>query len=202
MSKVAAIILAAGRATRFGAGPDTSKALALLDGKPLVAWVAEAALASRVCEVVVVTGHAGDAVGRVLAPLPLRQVHNPAYADGMAGSLQAGIYALPRGVSGAVVLLADMPKITPEIIDRLIAHFEASGCAADAVVPVREGRQGNPVLLGRSIFAAVGTLSGDQGARRLFGEARFQILSCMIDDDAIEVDVDTPAALAALERRG
>jgi molybdenum cofactor cytidylyltransferase len=202
MSDVAAIILAAGRATRFGAGPDSNKALALLNGKPLVAWVAEAALASRACAVVVVTGHAGDAVRRVLAPLPLHQVYNPAYGDGMAGSLQAGMDALPPGASGAVVLLADMPKITPDIIDRLIAHYEAAGSTAHAVVPVREGRQGNPVLLGRSIFAAVRALSGDQGARRLFGDARFQILPCMIDDDAIEVDVDTPAALAALDRPG
>ena len=202
MSDIAAVILAAGLARRFGAGPDSNKALALLDGKPLVVWVAEAALASRACEVVVVTGHAGAAVGHVLAPLPLRPVHNAAYVAGMAGSLQAGLDALPQGVSGAIVLLADMPKITPDIIDRLIAQYEAAGCVADAVVPVREGRQGNPVLLGRSIFAAVKTLSGDQGARRLFDDARFQILSCMIDDEAIEIDVDTPAALAALERRG
>jgi molybdenum cofactor cytidylyltransferase len=198
MSEVAAIILAAGRATRFGAGPDTSKVLALLDGKPLVRWVAEAAVASQACGVIAVSGHVGAAVRHSLAGLAVEHVQNAAYADGMAGSLQAGIAALPPAISGAVVLLADMPRITTAIIDRLIAAYEADGARADAVVPLHGGRQGNPVLLGRSIFAAVQTLSGDQGARRLFGDPQWTVLPCPIDDAAIEIDVDTPDALAAL----
>jgi molybdenum cofactor cytidylyltransferase len=201
MSEVAAIILAAGRATRVGAGPDTTKALALWEGKALVSWVAEAALASRASIVVVVTGHAGAAVDRALASLPIHRVDNAAYADGMAGSLKAGLEALPQSVSGAVVLLADMPKVTPAIIDCLISSYESGGPSVDAVVPVRNGRIGNPVLLGRPIFAAVGSLSGDQGARRLFEDPQRIVLSCPIDDEAIEIDVDTPAALAALDRK-
>ncbi|WP_158811435.1 NTP transferase domain-containing protein [Beijerinckia sp. L45] len=202
MSDVVAIILAAGRATRFGAGPDTTKALALLQGKALVCWVTEAALASRASTVIVVTGHASAAVDSALASLPVHRVKNPAYAEGMAGSLKAGLEALPQRASGAVVLLADMPKVTPAIIDRLISSYESGGSKVDAVVPVRNGRLGNPVLLGRSIFAAVGTLSGDQGARRLFDDPQRIVLSCPIDDEAIEIDVDTPAALAALDRAG
>ena len=53
----AAIVLAAGRGTRFAAGP---KLLARLDGKPLVRHVAEAAAASAARPVLVVTGHRAD----------------------------------------------------------------------------------------------------------------------------------------------
>jgi molybdenum cofactor cytidylyltransferase len=201
MADVAALILAAGMGTRFDAGPQASKGMALLHGKALVRWVAEAALASQATEVVVVTGHADAGIEAALESLPLRFVYNPTFAEGMAGSLRAGMAALPIDVSGAVVLLADMPRVTAAIIDALIACFEAGGLETDAVVPVRNGVQGNPVLLGRSIFAAVATLSGDPGARRLLTDTGRRVLSCPIDDEAIEIDVDTPAALAALNRQ-
>ena len=73
MSRIAAVILAAGQASRFRAaageaGPAT-KLVALLAGEPLVRHVAQAALASRARPVVVVTGHAEGAVRAALLDL-------------------------------------------------------------------------------------------------------------------------------------
>src|SRR5690606_15133912 len=61
--RVAAIVLAAGRARRMG----RNKLIAELDGAPIVRRVAGAALASRARPVVVVTGHEADAVRAALA---------------------------------------------------------------------------------------------------------------------------------------
>ena len=74
MSRIAAIILAAGQASRFRAaagesGPAT-KLVAQLEGKPLVRHVAEAALASRAAPVIVVTGHADDVCLLYTSPSP------------------------------------------------------------------------------------------------------------------------------------
>jgi molybdenum cofactor cytidylyltransferase len=198
MPGISALILAAGRATRFGAGADDSKLLAALEGKPLVRHVAGAALASQAAEVIAVTGHAAEGVRQALAGLDLRLVHNADFATGMASSLKAGLAALDPRASGVVVLLGDMPRITSAIIDRLITHFETGGATADAAVPVREGRQGNPVLLGRALFAALDTLNGDQGARRILSEPGRRVLLCSVEDAAIEVDVDTRDALENL----
>ena len=60
------------------------------------------------------------------------------------------------------------------------------------------GQRGNPVLLARGLFAAVGGLSGDQGARRLLDEAGDAIIEVPLDDPAIALDIDTPEALKAL----
>jgi molybdenum cofactor cytidylyltransferase len=197
MTEVAALVLAAGRGTRFGAGATASKVLAPLDGLPLIRHVAEAALASRAREVVVVTGHAGEAVAAALVGSAARVVHNPSFAEGMATSLRAGVAALDPRVDGVVVLLADMPRVTRAIIDALIATFEADA-DAEAVVPERHGRRGNPVLIARALFPAVAMLEGDQGARRLLARPDARVLVREIDDDAIEQDVDTPEALDAL----
>ena len=206
MPGVSALVLAAGRATRFSAADSalaagSSKLVADLDGKPLVRHVALAALGSRAASVTVVTGHAADNVRQALAGLDVRFVHNPDFATGMASSLLAGLAALDPQASGTLVLLGDMPCVTSAMIDVLIARFEADGASCDAVVPVFEGRQGNPVLLGRAVFPALTALSGDQGARRVLAEPGRTVLACPIEDAAIEADVDTREALDRLRAR-
>src|SRR6516165_3280814 len=112
MREVAALILAAGQGTRFDSGPLETKLVAKLRDKPLVRHVAEAALASSARPVLVITGHASERVAGALDGLELQWVHNPDYAAGLAGSLKAGIRALPQSIRGALVLLGDMPFIS------------------------------------------------------------------------------------------
>lgn len=195
---VAAVVLAAGRASRFGAGPDESKVLAELDGKALVRRVAEIALASRAAPAVVVTGQAADRIAAALDGLAVTLVHNTDFASGMAGSVKAGIAALPADIDGALILLADMPRVAVATLDALISAFEEATPTPDTVVPVYAGREGNPVLLGRTMFSAVAGLEGDSGARKLFSAPWCKVLPCPVDDPGIAIDVDTRHALADL----
>lgn len=199
MVKIAAILLAAGRSARFAAagGEEGTKLAALVAGKPLARYAAEAALAASARPVVVVTGHARDAVEAALRGLPLRFVHNPAFASGLASSLKAGLAALPADIEGAVVLLADMPAVAPALIDRLVAAYAAAPGAL-AAIPLAEGRRGNPVLLARALFPAMAALEGDEGARRLLaGLPSERVIEIAAADDGATLDVDTPDALAA-----
>lgn len=198
MVEVAAIILAAGRASRFGAGADDSKVLAELAGEPLIRRVAATALASRAAGVHVVTGHAAGRVAAAVAGLAVTSVFNPDHASGLASSLKAGIASLPPCCDGALVLLADMPMVRRETLCRLIAAFAAARHACDAVVPVHHGERGNPVLLARALFPAAMGLEGDEGARRLLRKPSVRIVSVEVDDPGIALDIDTQAALAAL----
>lgn len=200
MSDVAAIVLAAGSASRFRAsagknGPVT-KLVALLDGKALVRRVAEAALASRARPVIVVTGHARAEVEAALVGLPLRFIHNADFASGLASSLKAGIAAAPADAQGALILLGDMPDLSVGVIDALIAA-RAAHPGAKAIVPLFGGKRGNPALVSRTLFQAVAQLEGDIGARALIAAAGADIVETPVDDAAIHFDVDTPEVLAA-----
>jgi molybdenum cofactor cytidylyltransferase len=188
--QVAAVILAAGEAKRFRRSPDETKLIAELDGKPIVRHVAEAALASRAHPVLLVTGHAHAQVLGALDGLMLERTHNHDPGAGLSASLKLAVRALPSTARGAVILLGDMPRIPPSLIDRLIDAFDAAPVEPLAVVPVRGGRRGNPALLGRGLFAAVRTLQGDKGARDLIA-ARNDILELPVGDSAIEIDIDT-----------
>jgi molybdenum cofactor cytidylyltransferase len=154
---VAAIVLAAGRGARFDAA--RGKLLADYGGRPLVRHAVEAALGSKASKTIIVTGHARDEIERALAGLPVVFAYNPDFASGMASSLRAGL-AHAADSAGALALLADMPDVTSAILDRLIAAFN---CAPErvAVAPVYQGRRGNPVLLGRSLFPRLALLKGD-----------------------------------------
>lgn len=195
MSAVAAIILAAGRGTRFGEAP---KLLAELDGKPLVRHVAEAALASSARPVIVVTGHRAGQVEAALIDLPVILCPNRAHAEGLSTSLKAGFAALAPGVEAAVVLLGDMPRVGSALIDRLIRRWSDSRPAA--VVPVVGGQRGNPVILSMALRDDIEALTGDAGAGPLL-RRRADVVEEAIEDPAAVYDVDTPEALAALSAR-
>ena len=190
MRQVAAVILAAGEAKRFRRSPDETKLVAELGGKPIVRHVAEAALASRAHPTLLVTGHAHAHVLGALDGLLLERIHNRDPGAGLSASLKLAIGALPDTARGAVILLGDMPRIGPSLIDRLIDAFDAAPVEPLAVVLVRGGRRGNPALLGRGLFAAVRTLQGDKGARDLIA-ARNDILELPVGESAIEIDIDT-----------
>ena len=203
MGEIGAIILAAGRSTRFAGGSGTTKLAAILRGKPLVRHVAEAALQSSAWPVIVVTGHRSAEVEAALRGLELSFAANPAYAAGLAASLNRGILALPRTCAGAVILLGDMPLVSGPLIDRLIGAFleklAASPEAPLAAAPVRAGARGNPVLIGRGLFAEIAKLNGDRGAGALIDLAGARLVECLVEDDAALTDVDTEEALRSLE---
>jgi molybdenum cofactor cytidylyltransferase len=189
--QVAAIILAAGEAKRFRRSATETKLVAELEGKAIVRHVAEAALASRAHPVLLVTGHAHAQVLGALDGLLLERIHNRNPGAGLSASLKLAIAALPDTVRGAVILLGDMPRIGASLIDRLIDAFDAAPAEPLAVVPVQAGRRGNPALIGRGLFAAVGMLEGDKGARDLIAAARKNILELTDADPATEIDIDT-----------
>jgi molybdenum cofactor cytidylyltransferase len=195
-------VLAAGASSRFraGGGSDATKLVAKLDGKPIVRRVAEAALAAKARPIVVVTGYARDAIEGTLADLDLELAFNPNFATGLASSLKAGLSSMPPDVAGALVLLGDMPWIEPRLIDALIEAFVVRKDAL-AAVPSREGRRGNPVLLGRGLFEAAMRLESDEGARRLIGAlGANELAEVEAADVSVTFDIDTPDDLAAARR--
>jgi molybdenum cofactor cytidylyltransferase len=192
--RIAALLLAAGQSRRMG-GPN--KLLAEIDGRPMVARVAQRLLSSHARPIVAVLGNQADAVDAALGKLPVERVRNPAFAEGLSTSLKRGLQALPPDCDGVVVCLGDMPLVTGRDLDRLIAAFNPLEGRA-IIVPTRRGKRGNPVLWARRFFAEMTELAGDVGAKHLIGEHAELVAEVEMDSDGVLVDVDTPDALADL----
>ena len=197
LPRIAAIVLAAGRSTRMR-GPN--KLMADIEGAPLVRRVAESVAGAGLAETVVVTGHEHEKIEAALAGLPLRIAHNRDFARGLSTSLKAGIAALGPAVDGALVCLGDMPEIDAALVAQLVSAF-APDRGKDIVIPVRGGRRGNPVLIGKRHFAAIRRLAGDVGARDLIQKRAEAVVEVEAGGDGVFVDLDTPEALADYRAR-
>jgi molybdenum cofactor cytidylyltransferase len=182
---VGAIVLAAGAGRRFG---DGVKQLAEVDGRPLVEHAAHAVAAFS--PRVVVLGHAASEI-RAGADLHGAEVAvSPDWDDGQSASLRCGIEAL-GDVDAAVVVLADMPGITPAAVEAVVAAWDG---VADAVRASYSGTPGHPVLLARSLLDRAGELEGDTGFRALLGDDA-RVIAVEAGHLADPADIDTPAQL-------
>ena len=142
-AKIAAIVLAAGRSSRLA---PRNKLLETVEGQAIVAHVAAAAIVSGADPVVVVTGFEAARVAEALSDLNVRVVHNPAFTEGLSGSLRTGLEALPADCDGALILLGDMPKIDSSVAQR--AHCRLCRTRRD-LRSGAPGRKGQSHPLGR-----------------------------------------------------
>ena len=165
-------------------------------GKPLVRAAVDAAAASRLDPILVVTGHQADRIGAVLADAPVFLVHNDRFEDGLSSSLAAGIAAVPGDCDGAMILLGDMPDISPALIDRLVAGFDPAGGRSICVASSGR-RRGHPVLWARRFFPELMMLTGDKGGREILQIHAAQVREIETGDNAPLADIDTVEALAA-----
>lgn len=194
--QVAGVVLAAGRSTRMG-GPN--KLLEKVDGKAVVRHAVEALIDAELSPILVVTGHMSDDVERTLTGLPVSFVYNSAFAEGLSTSLRVGIAAIPDSADGAVVALGDMPRLTSALVRSLVTAFDPTAGRL-VVLPVVDGKRGNPVLWARRFFPDLMAIEGDVGARHLLGVHAEAVVEVAAGDGAL-IDVDTPEALADVRKR-
>ncbi|WLG43566.1 nucleotidyltransferase family protein [Pseudomonas sp. FP1740] len=109
-------------------------------------------------------------------------------STGLGDSIAAGVAACSH-LDGWLIMLGDMPFILPSSIEQVVAAI-----ADDAIsVPVHEGQYGHPVGFGRSFGPGLMALTGDQGAKSLFAQAR--VVEVAVEDPGVLWDVDVPEAL-------
>lgn len=190
---IAALILAAGRARRFGA--DKRLAPLQLGGRiePLIVqslrpWVEVFA------EVAVVVRADDDALRSVLAETFADRVRSVVCAradEGMGASLAAGV-AATAGAAGWVIGLADMPWV-PRAAIAGVRDALAAGAALAAAC--RAGRRGHPVGFAARYRAELLDLTGEAGARLLLRRDAGRMAGVAVDDEGIFADVDTPQDL-------
>ena len=199
MSRIAAVILAAGPSRRFAEAAEASgavdaprfKQLLELDGESLVRRVSRVAITAQLDPILVVIGCRAAEVRSAIADLPVRTVENARYLDGQSTSVQAGLRRLPPDVAGALFIPCDQPLLDAPTLEALRdAHRNTR---ASIVVPTFGGRRGSPVLFARDLFDELSRISGDAGGRQLFGEYADQITEVELDSELPLLDVDTPA---------
>ena len=172
MSRVAAVVLAAGEASRFG----SPKQLLLLPH--VLAGVAK----SGVDEIVVVEGAhpLGEPCNTLTQGLPCRVVACGEWVNGPGASLRCGLAGLGDDVAAAVVVLADGPELAPAAVDRVLDVWRER--RTPAVAASYGGVRGHPLVLGRGAWSDI----PDEGLRSQL------VVLVPCDDLGAPGDVDYP----------
>lgn len=190
-SRLAAIVLAAGASSRMGA----LKPLLPLAGTPALEHCIATFHRAGVENVLVVTGNRADEVRSLAERCSARCVDNPHFLQGMYSSVLAGVAAVPGNARGAFILPADIPLVSETTIRRLAYAFLHQSPAV--VYPVFAGHRGHPPLLARAILDAI--VAGASGPLCIRLEAYdLHAIDVPVDDEAIHLDMDTPADLERL----
>ncbi len=145
MGRVAAVVLAAGEASRFGA----PKQLVLLP--EVLARLAS----SPVDEIVVVEGAHPLPSNSLLQDRSMRIVRCDEWERGPGASLRCGLAALGDDVEAAIVVLADGPDLAPEAVARVIESWRLGAGDNDVVAASYGDVRGHPLLVSRRVWDAV-----------------------------------------------
>ena len=161
--RIGAVLLAAGEGRRMGG---VAKPLIRLQGVPLISRHLVALSGAGVDEVVVVTGFAREAVEELVRTYTVTLAHNEAYAEGQQGSVRIGLAALNGPFDAVFIVLADQPLIGAGDLIELMGAFKKRP-AGHVVVPMVEGRRGNPIVLDGVAQSRILASDANLGCRHL-----------------------------------
>jgi molybdenum cofactor cytidylyltransferase len=194
-----AIIPAAGQSVRMG----QPKLLMPLDGRPLILHAIGAWQASRVDRVIVVVRPDDVALADVVRTSGAEVAIPGESPQDMKASIVCGLAHIaacykPSAQDFWLVAPADMPGLSPQIIDRVIDLAVAS--PGSIVIPTIAVRRGHPVLLPWPLVVEIERLGEEEGLDALIHRRVPLLVPC--DDLATSAgrpfaDIDTPGDLSA-----
>lgn len=184
--RLAAVVLAAGSSTRMG----RNKLLLELGGETLVRRAVRAALGGGVDEVVVVLGHQEPEVRAELLGLPCTFVLNPDHAEGAGTSVRTGVRQVAADTDAIVVMLADMPFVTAEMVRTLAERYR------DTRPPLVASHYGDaqapPTLYDRALFEELLQIPGERCAKQVVRRHESEAVVVAWPESALR-DIDVPA---------
>lgn len=200
---ITALILAAGESRRMGS-PKALLPYPLEGGAQttFLEHLLDVFARSKAAPVLVVVGHHAARIRESVVWGGARILLNDRYREGMLSSIRAGldeIEANEPGIEGALVHPVDIPSVSAEVVDLVIARFEAT--KRPIVLPVHEGRRGHPVLFSREVFEEIRRAPDAVGARRVVWDHEGDLLEVEVRDPGIHRDVDTPQDYRRFQKR-
>jgi molybdenum cofactor cytidylyltransferase len=190
MSKTGAIVLAAGNSSRLG----RPKQLLPYRGQTLLTHTTTEILNAGLHPIVVVTGAFHAEVGDSLRGQSVDIIFNPAWEEGMASGIVAGlseILSAHPDVDAVIIAVCDQPFISSALLSQLVSAHETS--AKGIVASAYANSVGTPVLFGRSYFEQLLALSGSEGAKKLLKQYPDDLATIAFPGGDIDIDTGEDA---------
>jgi len=195
LHQLAAVILAGGKSSRFGA----PKVLQSFRDEPFLSRIINALSESELNNIYLILGHKARKYRRQLPVTDsLEIIRNRKYKRGQFSSIQAGIRALGKNTPGVILCLIDQPHILPYTYHAVIMH--ACSYPESIIVPTYEDRGGHPVYLPRCLYQDILKAKPSATLRNILMEHQNSIRRVEINDPGLTQDIDTKEDLYRIEK--
>jgi CTP:molybdopterin cytidylyltransferase MocA len=181
-----AVVLAAGESKRMG----KPKPLLRFGDRTFLGQIIAVLKLSDVDRTTIVLGAEAEAIRKSVDLSGTEVVINKNYQKGQLSSLIAAIETTPPKTQAILLCLADMPFITVEVVNEIVAKFKETSAAI--LVPVFDGQRGHPTLFARAVFGELLNAPPEQGARYVLYSNEQRILELQTSDSGILIRIDTP----------
>lgn len=193
---LAVAILSAGESRRMR----TPKALLSYHGRTFIEHLIEITRHPRIGITRVVLGAGADAIRQhvatsATAPLDAASVVvNADWPKGQLSSIQCAIRSLPVGLTEGLMLCpVDHALISAAVIEQLIEAFDSTRRAI--VLPAFDGRRGHPVIFRAALYGELLAASPEVGARQVVWAHANDVMQVPVDEEAVVLNLNDPAAL-------
>jgi len=176
-----------------------NKLLANIDGTPMIRRVVQAAVASKVDEVIVVLGWEEEKIRNALAGLNCRMAVNRNFMKGQSTSVRAGLAEVNQSSRAVLILPGDVARIDSGSINTVIDKYNQDG--SPIVIAGHQGRSGHPILLDERLFTEIALINEETfGLKAVV--VKHQNETCLVETGSSKVlkDVDTPEDLEKLAK--
>jgi molybdenum cofactor cytidylyltransferase len=182
---ISAILLAAGESNRMG----QPKQLMPFGQSTIVERTIDYLLNSAVSETIVVLGYKGEEIRKTIAGKPIKIAINTDYQQGMSTSIIAGLKQVDKRARAVLIALGDQPFVNSQTITSLVEAFIANN--RGILIPVYQGRRGNPVIFAIKYKGELLNLKGDVGGREIIKLHPDDVLEVAVNCEGVLLDIDT-----------
>jgi molybdenum cofactor cytidylyltransferase len=182
---ISAILLAAGESNRMG----QPKQLMPFGQSTIVERTIDHLLNSAVSETIVVLGYREEEIRKTIVGKPVKIAINPDYRQGMSASIIAGLKQIDKRARAVLIALGDQPFVDSQTISSLVEAFIANN--RGIIIPVYQGRRGNPVIFAIKYKGELLNLKGDVGGREIIKRHPDDVLEVAVNCEGVLLDIDT-----------
>ena len=184
---ISAILLAAGQSKRMGGD---NKLIKKYNKKYLINYIVGTLIKSKVDKIIIVLGFQSPKVRKITAKNEkINFIYNKNYKSGISSSIKAGLKRVSKKNIGFLIVQADMPLISKNIINSICYVVKKN--RKEIIAPTYKGKMGNPIGFKYSMVKILNKVKKDTGAKKIILRNKKRLGLIKVNSKSIFKDFNT-----------
>ena len=184
---ISAILLAAGQSKRMGGD---NKLIKKYNKKYLINYIVATLIKSKVDKIIIVLGFQSRKVRKITAKNEkINFIYNKNYKSGISSSIKVGLKRVSKKNIGFLIVQADMPLISKNIINSICYVVKKN--RKEIIAPTYKGKMGNPIGFKYSMVKILNKVKKDSGAKKMIMRNKKKLALIKVNSNSIFKDFNT-----------